>query len=164
MVHLPSLGGNRNGGLGVSELAVWDFLPIWGWDPVGQGVEGHTLKWKFEDGGSSSLHSPGVDLYRVTSTQWRQACSLQSARLRLCDHAGVSQAAGAECPGVRGEPSSEPKKPPGTVAVSLASVQPLTGGLSRLLRQSFWAGSTETTEPPPPQCAAASFQLHQQEP
>lgn len=125
MVHLPSLGGNGNRGLGVSELTVWGFLPIWGGDPAGQGVDGHTLKWKFEkDGGPSPLHSPGVDLYRVTSTRWRQACSLQSARLRLWDHVGASQAVGAECPGVGGGPSSEPKIPPGTLAVSLASVQP----------------------------------------
>ena len=90
MVHLPSLARNRNRVLGVSELTVLGFLPICGGDPVGQGVEGHTLKWKFKkDGGPNPLHSPGVDLYRVTSTRWSQACSLQSARLRFWDHVGA---------------------------------------------------------------------------
>lgn len=67
MVHLPSLGRNRNRGLGLSELTVWGFLPIWGGrNPVGQGVEGHTLKWKFEkDGGPSLLHSPRGDVHTV---------------------------------------------------------------------------------------------------
>lgn len=51
---------------------------------------------------------------------------------------------------------SEPKLPPGTLAVSWHSCNPNGWALPGYHWRGFWAGSTGTREPPPPERAASS--------